>query len=334
MRFAPSRSTSILRSSCSKVKSSFPAVAAPSGREWKCAALTRRPEFHLETPRLEDVRRLLKAAGSPLATYVCKPDADHVNNAWLYVCENRDYHLENLTSPARRDIRRALRTFRFSFVDHKTFLEKGSRAFCDTRRRIGLSDGLPEVFDKNYAHFADNPAHHVLGAWSGDSLAGFATLVVVEDWVDIFPYSADEHLKGCPVNGLVHVILDYFLAQRKFRLINYGLSSIQEVSKATGLHAFKRKVGFECWPVHRAFVFHPLLMPFANSATLWAIRACRRLRPGSPALRKAAGMLATYLGHNPLPVDDTVASAQENSSSPRQSHDSAAGPGPEGRDGP
>jgi hypothetical protein len=88
--------------------------------------------------------------------------------------------------------------------------------------------------------------------------------------------------------------------------VSAGLSSIQEVSGAQGLHFFKKKVGFECWPVHRGAVFHPLLAPLANIATLQALRVLRRLRPGSPAIRKAAGLLSSYLGHNPMPPNGSL----------------------------
>ena len=107
------------------------------------------------------------------------------------------------------------------------------------------------MFRHEFGKFGENHAHSAIGAWAGDSLAAFVTLTTVDDWVDIFPYAANDHLKGCPVNGLIHYVLDHFLVQRKCRVVNYGLSSIQEVSKAKGLHAFKLKVGFECLAVHR-----------------------------------------------------------------------------------
>ena len=252
----------------------------------------------------EEVREVLWRHKATLASYVCRPDAEHGHNAWLYLCENQGYRLEDLGPPARRDTRRALRSFRFGFVDPPKFLELGVEAYCDTRRRIGFSDGVPDAFRKKYARFAENPAHRVVGAWAGESLAGYATLVVVDDWVEIYPYAADDHLKGCPVNGLVHFVLDYFLVQNMYRLVNYGLSSIQEETKAQSLHAFKKKVGFECHPVHRAFVLHPLLQPLANPMSLWTLRACTRLFPGSDVVSRAAGVISTCLGNSHLPVEN------------------------------
>jgi hypothetical protein len=276
-------------------------------------SLVRRPDTCLGVPPADEIRSNLWRARAPVATYVRRPDDDHPQNAWLYVCENRDYKLESLEARARRDARRALRELRIEFIDVPTFLDHGVRAFCETRTRVGLSDGTPQVFCKTFGDFGKNPAHKAIGAWAGDVLAAFLTLVVVDDWVDIYPYASDEHLRLCPNDGMIHYVLDYFLAQRGFRLVNYGLSSIQEVSKAQGLHAFKKKVGFECRPVHRAFVFHPLLKPLANRGTLWGLRIGRWLRPRSRTLRKAAGLLATYLGDTPMP-DDPEEQGDERSS--------------------
>jgi hypothetical protein len=119
----------------------------------------------------------------------------------------------------------------------------------------------------------------------------------------VFPYSANEHLSHRPVNGLVHNVFEHFLVERKFRVVSFGLSSIQEESNSVGLHSFKKRIGCVCRPVHRAVAFHPLLAPLANSISLWGLRRIRRLWPGHPAIRKAAGILAAHLGANPMPQE-------------------------------
>jgi len=289
----------------------FPGSSGSFWQAFEMNSLTRRPYFVLDVPSDDQIRRALWSARSPVATYVRPPDDSHPQNAWLYVCQNRQYCLEDLGARARRDARRALRELRFEFADPRTLVEHGLHCFCDTRARVGLSDGTLEVFKSTYGRFGGNPADALLVAWKGDSLAAYMALTVVDDWLDIWPYATNEHLRACPVNGLIHVALDHFLVKQNYRLINYGLSSIQEVSSAMGLHQFKMKVGFECLPVHRAFVFHPLLKPFVNRAALWGLRACKRLRPGSPALRKAAGLLATHLGSKSMPGDVKAAKNED-----------------------
>lgn len=274
------------------------------GAEMRSLALC--PPFAFDLPPRRQIRKALWQAKSPVATYVCHPDADHPQNAWLYVCCDQQYGLGKLDAAVRTNIRRAQRSLRFEFISDEALLEHGTKPFCDTRSRVGLSDGTLEAHREMCAAHKANPGRAVLGAWHEDKLAAFTTLVLVDDWVDIYSYADQDYLNLRPVNGLIHYVMDYFLVQRKFRLVSAGLSSIQEVSGAQGLHFFKKKVGFECWPVHRGVVFHPLLAPLANIATLQALRLLRRLRPGSPAIRKAAGLLSSYLGHNPMPPNSST----------------------------
>ena len=53
---------------------------------------------------------------------------------------------------------------------------------------------------------------------------------------------------GCSISAL-----DYCLSQGRCREVTYGLSSIQEIDRTASLDYFKKKVGFESRPVHRAF---------------------------------------------------------------------------------
>jgi hypothetical protein len=269
--------------------------------ELRC--LTRRPDHLLEPVPVKQVERLLWRSRLPLASYARHPDSEHPANAWLYLCRDPDYDKEKLDRDERRKIRSAQRVFRFEFLDHPTLVEHGTAAFCDTRARHGLANATPHSFRTMVEAQASQPGRRVVGAWSGSELAAFFTLEVIDDWVDLFPYAANAHLRSRPVNGLMDFVLDYFLTQRHARYVSCGLSSIQESSKADTLHRFKRDVGFETIPVHREFVFHPLLAPLANRATLWGLRSLRAIRPGSSAIRKATGVLATYLGHNFMPAD-------------------------------
>jgi hypothetical protein len=181
----------------------------------------------------------------------------------------------------------------FSPVELPTLLKHGFSAYQETRERVGLSDGTPEQFQKRFASFCKNPAHKVFGAWNGDILVAFVTLIVVADWVELpgsFSTNAHKHLR--PNDGLLNYVLDEFLVRRGFRIVSYGLSSVQEDADLDGLHVFKKKVGFQARAVHRAFVLHPLLRPFASRLTLWGTKTALRLFPDGRWLRKASGVLA------------------------------------------
>jgi hypothetical protein len=273
-------------------------------RRGEMRSLEREPVWCLDEPPASEVRRAMRQLRALVATYVRPPDAAHPQNALLYVCRNQDYTMEGLERGARKNLRRALRELRFDFVDPQVFLQQGMAPYCETRARIGLSDGTPESFRNRFQRPTANPACRIIGAWRGDVLAAFLTVIVVEDWVATTASgAATEYLGLRPNDGLIHFALDYFLTQHKFQLVTYGLSSIQEGDKTNTLDRFKRKVGFEAWPVHRAFVLHPLLRPFANPVTLSGLRVCTRLWPSSRALRKATGLLATCLGKRPALAD-------------------------------
>ena len=270
--------------------------------EYQRFALERLPLFCVDVPSPRTVRSLLWRSRSLVATYVLSADDVHPANALHYLCENRNYSLETLASPARRDARRALRAFRYEFIDAATLLAHGARAFCDTRTRVGLSDGTLQVFQDYIGMLSLNPACKFVGAWCGERLAAYLWMSLVDDWAAIAAYAANEDLRSCPNNGLIHFALDYCLTQGRCSLVTYGLTSIQEVNRTVTLDYFKKKVGFEARPVYRAFVYHPLLRPLVNPLTYWILRRCSRLFPHSPTLRKAAGLLATSLGE-PLRID-------------------------------
>ncbi len=181
-------------------------------------------------------------------------------------------------------------------MDWPTLLDEGFAAYRDTRSRVGLSDGTHKEFWSRFQRFSVNPAHHVVGAWKDDVLLAFMTLIVVDDWVAIegsFSTSLNRDLR--PNNGLAHYVLDYFLVQRGFRTVSYGISSIQEDSETDGLHIYKTKIGFEAQPVHRVFILHPFLRPLANRITLRAMNTALRFRPADRRLLKAIGVLSYLL---------------------------------------
>ena len=125
----------------------------------------------------------------------------------------------------------------------------------------------------------------------GNQLAAFLVVTEVDDWVSIGGYSANEFLPLRPNNGVIYYAVHHYLVEREFRVVDYGLSSIQADSKAAGLHNFKLKMGFESVPVHRAFVVNPLLRPFANSVSWRLVNRMLKFSPQHPMLKKAEGAL-------------------------------------------
>ena len=275
-------------------------ISGSSGTLWteyESFAMMRIPDFCLNPPPLSEVKSVLWKGRIAVATYLRQPDLSYPANAWLYVCRDKSYTLENLNVAGRRDARRANRSLEFGFIEWSTVLSHGVTAYSDSRQRVGLSDGTEEHFQRRIHRFSSNASHTAVGAWKDGLLVAFMALIVVDDWVAIEgSFSSNDHRTLCPNDGLANFVLRHFLVERGFETVTYGLSSVQELDQSGGLHTYKKKVGFEAIPVHRAFALHPLLKPFANQVTLASLRLLKQLVPRNRIVKKASGMLASLLG--------------------------------------
>lgn len=277
----------------------------PSGLEgtfwvgYEPGSLTRIPTFNLEPPDPGEVQQTLWRGRAAVLSYLLEPDAHHPANAWFYVCSNREYSLDHLSSAMRRNVRRGLRELRIEPINLDQLLEYGAQAFCDTRRRIGLSDGTCRNFRRRYTSWGKCSEHVFLGAWKGDILAAFLSIAEVADWAEFEgSFSCDSLLHLRPNDTLRFYALSYYLLEREFRIVSSGISSIQSTDNQSGLHNFMMKCGFEARSVHRAFVLHPLLLPIPNRLVHSAIKTMVRFKPKNRLLRKANGVLTSILEKN------------------------------------
>lgn len=276
-------------------KSGIAVLPGAPGTIWtryETAAMVRVPAFHTAPVSQLDARQVLRQGRAAVTSFILEPDEHHPPNACVYVCCDRSYALDKLVSEVRRHVRRAQGSLRIEPIDWKTLLENGLVAYSDTRARVGLSDGSLAHFRKRFEAFSSYPGHYVVGAWKGETLAAFVTLIVIDDWVEIEgSFSANAELDQRPNNGLAHYVLDHFLVKQGVETVSYGISSIQESGQKSGLHSYKIRIGFEAKPVHRAFIVHPTLRPLANRITLWSMKTALRLKPGDRRLLKAIGVI-------------------------------------------
>jgi hypothetical protein len=260
-------------------------------------ALKRMPIFHLIPPPPGEIRQVLWRGRAAAVSYLLNPDEHHPVNACLYLCTDQTYAADRHAPAMRRNVRRGNKELTIAPITFDQLLAHGVQAFCDTRRRVGLSDGTPEGFRRRFNSRARCAGHVFLGAWKGDQLAAFLSIIEVDDWAEIEGcFSMDTLLNLRPNDTLLFHALSRYLNGWAYRVVSYGVSSIQVESNEAGLHAFKTKVGFKAQPVHRAFVLHPLLQPFANRLTLWGVKGALRFRAGERRLKKVGGVLACILG--------------------------------------
>jgi hypothetical protein len=256
-------------------------------------AMQRQPVFALHVPSKEEIADVFRRSHAALLSFATKPSEEWVANSRLYLCTDPEYSIEKLAKGPRHDVRRGLSEFEIRFLDQTEVLRLGAQAYCETRARAGVSDGTPKAFAAEFGR--PHPARRYLGAFKHERLAAFLLVTEVEDWISIGGYSANEFRTLCPNNALLYYAVHHYLAERKFRVVNYGLSSIQAVSNADGLERFKLKMGFESASVHRAFVVNPFLRPFANRVSWSLVNGMLKLSPHNLMLKKAEGALRMAL---------------------------------------
>ncbi len=256
-------------------------------------SMVRVPEVALHLPSKEEMRTVFRQSRAAILSFAVEPSDGRVANSWLYQCSNPEYSLDKLERGARSHIRRALGEFEIKFMDQSDVLRLGKQAYYDTLVRTGLSVAHRETFELEYGRPRRDTAY--IGAMKEERLAAFIRATAVDDWVLLAGCSANEFLPLRPNNGLIYYVVHHYLVEKKFRVVDYGLSSVQAASKAEGLHRFKLKMGFEAVPVHRAFVINPLLRPFANHLSWRLINGILKLSPQHPLLKKAEGALRMVL---------------------------------------
>jgi hypothetical protein len=256
-------------------------------------SMLRQPAFALHVPSREEIKSVFRQSHAAVLSFVVRPSNAWVANSCHYFCADPEYSLEKLGRGARYDTRRGLSEFEIKFMDQSEMLRLGERAYRDTLARTGLSAEHRQPFEIAFGR--PRPDRLYLVAMKGNQLASFLVVTEVDDWVSIGGYSANEFLPLRPNNALIYYVVHYYLVERKFRVVDYGLSSVQADSKAEGLHRFKLKMGFESVPVHRAFVINPLLRPLANRVSWRLINGILKLSPQNPVLKKAEGALRMAL---------------------------------------
>lgn len=277
----------------------FRILRGRNGTFWvrhEIGAMVRVPTFSLVPPSPREVNEVFWKGRALCISFILEADEQHPQNAWLYISSDRTYSLRGLGKGTKWSIKHGLQHLRTGLVESRDLLKHGMQAFCDTRKRVGLSDGTPEEFKRRFGLREGVAGHVFFGAWYQDQLVAFLSMTDVDDWLEIEgSFSMTDFLKYHPNDSLLFSALNHYLVEGGKSIVSYGLSSIQASGNEAGLHAFKTKIGFEARPVHRVFKLHPLLRPFANNLTLWGLHMGLRFIPGNRLLKKAEGVLRVML---------------------------------------
>jgi hypothetical protein len=273
--------------------------------------MQRRPYFALHVPPRQEIQAVFSESHTALLSFTTSssdfPRLLSPNSApgpmwgvpsYLYICSDPEYSREKLSQSARSHIRRSLNEFEIRFVTSAELLKLGRKAYCDTRTRFGLSQSTRQALEATFSEAQSFRSY--LGAFKDHQLAAFLVITEVDDWASIGPgYSVSELLSLRPNNGLLFHALRHYLLEKKYRLVDHGLSSFPFTSKVETLHKFKVKMGFQACPVHRGFVINPLLRPFVNRLSWRMANGLQKLSPRNSLLEQMELVLRMALHTGP-----------------------------------
>jgi hypothetical protein len=235
---------------------------------------------------------LLRKRGIWIVNHLQAAETPEASNGIDYVCRDAGYHLEQLGAHARRDVRRGLRSFVVRLCTWEEWDDQGYAAFADTERRHGNGEATVPGFRSLAARWRGAPFLEIWGAWQGDDLAAWMTVLKVDNWalVDL-ARSRTESLRLCPNNAVLYAATRSLLRDEGRRYVSYGTSSLQVGSDEASLHAYKVNMGYEAIPVTRVFTCRPAYRSILESRSFsWALERLAAACPRSSAVRKLAGM--------------------------------------------
>lgn len=217
-------------------------------------------------------------------------------NAVLYLCADKGYSLDSLSSNNRSKVRRARKRLEVRLTSAEEIIAKGYPPYLDTRQRHDSSPMSPGEFRANWERQLHVDGREIWAAWAGDEIAAFGAVHRCGRWASISAtVSSRAHMKDYPNHALFFTVLEHLMAEPEVESVSYGLSSLRAETAIDSLHHFKVSVGLQAVPVVRKVVVHPMLRPAVNRGTLVAARAAERVVPSARLPRAARAALEFLL---------------------------------------
>ncbi|MCB1040840.1 MAG: hypothetical protein KDA94_15120, partial [Acidimicrobiales bacterium] len=221
---------------------------------------------------------------------------DREANAVLYLCRERGYGLDSLSSNNRSKVRRALKRLDVRPTTVAEILAAGYPPYVDTRERHGSDAMTPEQFRANWERQREVADREIWAAWSGEEIAAFGTVHRCGRWASISAtVSHRAHQRDYPNHALFFRMLEHLMGDPEVESVSYGLSSLRSETARDSLHHFKLSIGLEAVPVVRQVHVHPLARPAVNRASLALARAASDRAPAARIPRAARAALEFLL---------------------------------------
>ncbi|MGO8734229.1 MAG: hypothetical protein ACLQVM_15760 [Terriglobia bacterium] len=252
------------------------------------------PYHWIVRPSEEELRSFLREHGIIAARYSTALDAPLGCLSYHGVYEKPTYDFEDLDESARRNVRRGLRNCAVEQLPFALLGREGWALQQDTLERQGRHVRLSrEDWRRRCESAAALPGFEAWGALVEGALAASVITFQMDDCCYIlYPQSRREFLTARVNHALSFVVTKTMRDRTGVRTIFYGLHSLDAPASTD---EFKLRMGYTAKPVRQRVVFHPQWAPVFNPVTHAVLKFMKRLRPGSPMLSKAEGMVRFYL---------------------------------------
>ncbi len=257
----------------------------------------RLPPLCMAPAPADQVRQMLRQRGIWVVSYLTEPGPATPPNCFVYVCREA-YELVDLKKRVRAAVRKALKDLTVRLCTWDELAEKGYPAYSDTDTRHAYPAPAVEEFQAFVDRRRGSRFIDVWGAWAGEELAGWLTVLKVDNWaVYDASKSATAHLDKSPSNALYFLSTRQALLEEKRAYVSSGISTVQAGVDPVSLHRFKARMRHEAVPLRRVFVPHPLFRwIFKSRATAWTLDKLASTFTKYGFLGKAAGLSANVAG--------------------------------------
>ena len=242
------------------------------------------PTHRLIDPPRAEIAELFHRLPSALGVRFIAPAGSRSHQSFNWV-RRKPYDLAALSSKSRNQTRRGMERCQLKTLSWDELVALAGEAHRDTMKRHRTNGAESLGFD---VQLSECPAYEAWGAFIDGHLAAYAVTLLVEDWVHILLHrSVTAYLKFYPNNALIFSVVSELLCRPDVTTVSFGLEPLMSHDS---LAHFKSGMGFAREPVYQRVVLAKRAKLLLNPITSRSIEVLANLLPGSPRLKKVAGI--------------------------------------------
>jgi len=269
------------------------------------------PYHKLIEPSAEELQELAYRHHAIALRYSSRPIGRTDSQGYHAVYTGGDYDFSALSTKARTNVRRGLRSCTVAPISMQRYVEEGWELRVDTLARQGRTlNEDRETWKRRSWVPPDLGGFEVWAAQVDQKLAATVLIFRMNDWYYlVYQQCHRNYLRAHVNNALSFTVTQALIRRPNVEGIFYGLRSLDAPAS---VDAFKFQMGYEARPVRQRVVFHPYLAPWINGLTYRVSQGLLALRPQSRCFAKAEGMLRQYLTEDRSTREIKLASGKAN----------------------